>query len=109
MKYYLNVVFGHLSLGYLFTFFSGFFGASDILVEELLKERTEIFKVRHFHEIDPKGGASMNKTQPLLASDIKSLRLVDTDMDPAIIDFGGIDFGLTDKSQERNFARKVRR
>lgn len=87
MKYYLNVFLIPFMLVIFFTFFSGFSGTSDaILVEELLKERTEIFHKVYFHEIDAERGEKLLyeiETQPLLASDIKSLRaFVDTDMDP---------------------------
>ena len=52
----------------------------------MLKERTEILHKVYFRKIEPERGEVLLyeiETQPLLASDIKSLRaFVDTDLDP---------------------------
>ncbi|MGI6733104.1 MAG: hypothetical protein ACOX4J_02840 [Anaerovoracaceae bacterium] len=87
MRNYLNVFLLPFLLIIFFTFFSGFAGTQDsMLVEELLKERTEILHKVYFREIEPERGEVLLyeiETQPLLASDIKSLRaFVDTDLDP---------------------------
>lgn len=87
MKNYSNVFLIPFLLIIFFTIFSGFANASDtMLVEELLQKRTEILHKVYFQEIELERGERLLyeiETQPLLASDIKSLRaFVDTDIDP---------------------------
>jgi len=86
MKTYANLFLIPFILVIVFSFFSGFTKGTDTyLVEELIKERTDILHKVYFHQIDPEKGEELLyeiETQPLLASDIRALRqFADTDMD----------------------------
>ena len=86
MKTYSNLFLIPFVLIIFFSVFSGFTKISDsFLVEELIRERTNILHGVYFNEIQPEKGEQLLyeiETQPLLASDIKTLReYADTDMD----------------------------
>ena len=86
MKIYANLFLIPFILIIIFSVFSGFTRGSDsALVEELIRERTDILHKVYFQQIDPEKGEQLLyeiETQPLLASDIRTLRqFTDTDMD----------------------------
>ncbi len=86
MKTYANLFLIPFILVIVFSVFSGFTKGSDSsMVEELIRERTNILHQVYFHQINPQEGELLLyeiETQPLLASDIRTLRqYTDTDMD----------------------------
>ncbi len=86
MKSYSNLFVIPFVLIIFFSVFSGFASAADSTsVERLLRERTNIMHKVFFNEITPEKGEELLyeiAAQPLLASDIRSLREYEnTDMD----------------------------
>ncbi|HZK02166.1 MAG TPA: hypothetical protein VFC96_04805 [Anaerovoracaceae bacterium] len=86
MKGYSNLFLLPFILIICFTLFSGFSIESEqTMVERLLEERKDILHKVYFRQIDEKMGETLLyeiETQPLLTSDIRSLReYADTDMD----------------------------